>query len=130
MSVSHLADACAVIVFLSEPDPTRLMSELADRIMRQSAIDVSAITVWEITRKASIGKLPGDWGAADLPDTLRRQGFEAVPLTWEDAMEANRLPAIHKDPMDRMLIAQARRLGAAIVTNDALFAGYGVETVW
>lgn len=130
MSISHLADACAVIAFLSEPDPARVMSRSADQIMRQGTVGVSAITLWEITRKASIGKLPQDWGASGLADTLLRQGFEPVPLIWDDAEQANRLPALHKDPMDRMLIAQAKRLGVPIITNDGLFAGYGVGTIW
>lgn len=130
MKVSHLADACAVIVFLTEPDPARVMSEMADELMRQRTVGVSAVTVWEITRKASIGKLPRNWGIGGLSDRLLRQGFEPVPLTWDDAEQANSLPAIHKDPMDRMLVAQSKRLGIPIITNDGLFSGYGVETVW
>jgi PIN domain nuclease of toxin-antitoxin system len=122
----YLADACALIVFFVAGP----MSPAAQQVMLNGDVAVSAVTVWEITRKAALGKLPSDWGEDGLVGLLQRQGFQPLPLSWSDAELANRLPPIHKDPMDRMLIAQALRHGLEIITNDRLFDGYGVKTIW
>ena len=126
MTSPYLADACALITFMAgadlSPDTLRLMSD--------GEIAVSSITVWEITRKAAIGKLPAAWGEGGLVALLQRQGFRPLPLTWSDAERANQLPPVHKDPMDRMLIAQALRHGMPIITSDRFFEAYGVATVW
>jgi PIN domain nuclease of toxin-antitoxin system len=130
VSVGYLADACALIVFLATPNPDRIMPRAAP-IMRNEATLVSAITVWEITRKVSLGKLPAVWGPyPSLSLLLRAQGYSIQPLGWDEAEQANRLPPLHKDPMDRMLIATALRHDLAILTDDAVFAGYGVTAVW
>ncbi len=99
--------------------------------MRGGRVAVSAITVWELTRKAAAGKLPplpaagGSFGGY-----LQDQGFLPLSLTWPDAEAANALPPLHKDPTDRMLIAQAGRHGMTVITEDGLFAAYGVATLW
>jgi PIN domain nuclease of toxin-antitoxin system len=130
MSAGYLADACALIVFLASPDPERAMPRAAP-IMRNNDIRVSAITVWEITRKVALGKLPSVWGAyPSLSLLLRAQGYSIQPLDWDEAEQANLLPPLHKDPMDRMLIATALRHDLAVLTDDAVFAGYGVMTIW
>jgi PIN domain nuclease of toxin-antitoxin system len=122
----YLADACALIVFFAAGP----MSQAVQQVMGDGDVAVSAITVWEITRKAALGKLPSDWGEGGLSGLLQRQGFRPLPLAWSDAQLANTLPPIHKDPMDRMLIAQALRHDMRIITNDRVFDGYGVKTVW
>jgi PIN domain nuclease of toxin-antitoxin system len=100
-------------------------------LMRTAEIRVSPITVWEITRKAALGKLPSVWAPyASLTALLRSEGFALQPLGWDDAEQANRLPLHHKDPMDRMLIATALRNDLTIITDDAVFAAYGVSTIW
>ena len=130
MTVGYLADACALIVFLATPDPDRTMPNSAS-LMRTAEIRVSPITVWEITRKAALGKLPAVWAPhASLTALLRSEGFALQPLGWDDAEQANRLPLHHKDPMDRMLIATALRNDLTIITDDAVFAAYGVPTIW
>jgi PIN domain nuclease of toxin-antitoxin system len=130
VSAGYLADACALIVFLASRDPEQVMPWAAP-LMRTETILVSAITVWEITRKVSLGKLPTVWGAhASLSGLLRAQGFSLQPLGWDEAEQANRLPGLHKDPMDRMLIATALRNDLVILTEDLIFAEYGVTTVW
>ena len=100
------------------------------RIMRASDVAVHAITVWEITQKIAAGKL--HWPSRLLPLTalLHRENFSVLPFTWEDGEAANALPPLHKDPMDRMLIASALRTGMTVITSDHTFARYGVRTVW
>ncbi len=130
MTASYLADACALIVFFLDDRPTRVMPNAAV-LMQQMEVLVSAITIWEITRKVAVGKLPASWGGqSSLSQLLRVQGFVPYPLSWEDAEAANQLPPLHRDPMDRMLIASALRSGLTIITNDAQFPAYGVKTIW
>ena len=126
---TYLADACALIVYLSEPAPARIMSSRAVETLKSGEVVVSPITVWEITRKIAIGKLT-PWGRDGVVAVLRAHGFTLQPLAWEDAEHANTLPPLHKDPMDRMLIAQALRADMTIITDDAVFARYGVKILW
>lgn len=125
-SERYLADACALIPFFADQQLTPPTREL----MRMGDISVSAITVWEITRKAALGKLPGQWGEGGLPGLLQRRAFRPLPFTWSDAAFANQLPPLHKDPFDRILIAQALRRDMTIITADRLFDSYGVKTIW
>lgn len=128
MSDGFLADACAIIAFFAGG---RAGMTKAGFDAMQGDVAVSPITVWELTRKASIGKLP------PLPVVdgsfarwLVEQGFRVQPLTWTDTEGANALPPIHKDPMDRMLIAQALNADMPVITEDALYPAYGAKTVW
>jgi len=130
VSEAFLADACALIVFCAV-QAERVMSARALAAMTGAEVHVSSITVWEITRKVSLGKLPA------LPEAdgsfsgwLREAGFRMLPLTWRDAERANALPLLHKDPMDRMLAAAALAGDFTVVTEDRVFAAYGVRTLW
>ena len=99
--------------------------------MRTAEIAVLSITVWEISRKVAIGKLPRVWGRwPSLTELLVHEQYRSRSLTWEDAEAANALPDIHKDPVDRMLIAAAFRSNMTIITSDRIFAEYGAETIW
>ncbi len=64
-----------------------------------------------------------------LVDALEPAGLGGLPITLRDAESAARLPNHHGDPFDRMLVAQAQRLGAILVTRDDVFARYGMETL-
>ena len=74
----------------------------------------------------AIGKLRAP---ATLVDTIEAAGFAKVPVTAVDGARAGRVEPLHRDPFDRMLVAQAERLGAVVVTRDPVFARYGVATV-
>jgi len=87
---------------------------------------VSAATVWEISIKRALGKLDAP---DDLVDTLASEGFAEAPILASDGERAGRLDPHHRDPFDRMLVVQALRLDAAIVTRDPAFAAYGARTV-
>ncbi len=128
MSQGALADACALVVWFAGGGGGM---SAAGREAMQGNVLVSPITVWELTRKAALGALPplpaidGSFAA-----WLAAQGFGVRPLTWADAERANALPPRHKDPMDRMLIAQALNAGLPVITEDGLFGGYGVTVIW
>jgi PIN domain nuclease of toxin-antitoxin system len=112
--VSLLLDTHIVLWWLTD-DPT-LADDLKDRLDREADVRVSSATIWEVAIKQSIGKLRQP---ADLPERIRDSGFRALPITFEHGIAAGRLPMIHRDPFDRMLIAQARLEGLTIVTRDA-----------
>jgi PIN domain nuclease of toxin-antitoxin system len=87
---------------------------------------VSAGSVWEIAIKRSLGKLelPDSWYAATFRD------FAELPITSDHARRAGELPPHHRDPFDRILVAQALAEGLMLVTADPAFARYGVQVTW
>jgi PIN domain nuclease of toxin-antitoxin system len=87
---------------------------------------VSAASVWELGIKQAKGKLRLPEGLATAVESL---GFNGLPVTLEDAEVAAALPAHHRDPIDRMLVAQARRLDAVVVTRDRAFGAYDVKVL-
>ena len=92
---------------------------------------VSAASAWEITTKARLGKLPGAADvAADVAGCLASQRFASLDITVLHAQRAGHLPGPHRDPFDRMLIAQAHIEDLPIVTNDPVFDAYGVLRIW
>lgn len=93
-----------------------------------NAVFVSAASAWEIAIKSALGKL-----SADLDEIVRTSievGFEELAVTLAHAGRMRALPARHRDPFDRMLVAQAIEEGLTIVTRDAAVAEYGVATLW
>jgi PIN domain nuclease of toxin-antitoxin system len=92
---------------------------------------VSIASCWEIAIKAGLGKLTlGEPSATYLPNALARTGFELLPISLAHAASVESLPAHHKDPFDRMLIAQALAEGIPIVSFDAAHDSYGVSRLW
>jgi PIN domain nuclease of toxin-antitoxin system len=87
---------------------------------------VSAASVWEIEIKRALGRLTAPDGVVQA---IEASGFDAIPIIASDAELAGRLPPHHRDPFDRMLVAQSRRLDAIVVTRDGSFAPYGVDVL-
>jgi PIN domain nuclease of toxin-antitoxin system len=90
---------------------------------------VSAVSPYELELKKSIGKLPFP-DVPDWPAVLGNNFFLSLPVETRHGVLAARLPLHHRDPWDRLLIAQALAEGLVVVTSDRLFAAYGVPTVW
>ena len=92
---------------------------------------VSAASAWEITTKHRLGRLPeGTAAALDVTAGIAGQGFEELAISVADAERAGRLPGPHRDPFDRMLIAQAQGHGLVIVSVDSAFDAYAVRRLW
>lgn len=92
---------------------------------------VSAASAWEVSTKYRLGKLPGAREVAlDIASCLASQGFQAIPITLDQAQQAGSLPGPHRDPFDRMLIAQAQDLAVPLVSNEVVFDSYGVSRIW
>jgi PIN domain nuclease of toxin-antitoxin system len=108
------------------------LSSAADRVLQGEGNDVfvSAASAWEITTKARLGKLIAGPLAQDFTGEVRRQGFLPLPITLEHGERAGSLPGQHRDPFDRMLIAQAQAEHLVLVSNEAVFDKYGVQRLW
>ncbi len=120
-----LLDAHAVLWWLAD-DPA------LDPVARSAIADptndvlVSAASIWEIEIKRALGKLEAPVG---LVATLDQAGFDVLPITGHDAEHAGSLPAHHRDPFDRILVAQAERVGALVVSRDQVFLAYGTDVL-
>jgi len=103
-------------------------TEIADE---RNDIFVSAASAWEIATKHRIGKLP-DVAAivTDLDEVVGNQGFIGLPIRIHHAQLAGSLPGPHRDPFDRMLIAQAMLEKLVLVSNEQPFDAYGVARLW
>jgi len=94
-------------------------------------IFVSAASAWEIATKVRLGKLPtGEDLIGEFERYISRLGFEGLPISLRHAVRAGRLPGEHRDPFDRMLVAQAEAEDLAIISNDRIFDTYHVRRVW
>jgi PIN domain nuclease of toxin-antitoxin system len=118
-----LLDAHAVLWALSggrelRTDTRSALEDPANEVL------VSAGTVWEIEIKRAAGRLEAP---SDIHQALESTGFMTLPITGADAERAARLPRHHGDLFDRMLVAQAQRLDALVVTRDAALGAYDVE---
>jgi PIN domain nuclease of toxin-antitoxin system len=117
-----------VAVWLLLGDRNRV-STAAVQMLEDTSNEValSAASVWEIAIKRSLGKvtLPDSWAEA-----LRRLGFQPMPVTAIHAAAVEHLPWHHRDPFDRLLVAQAAVERCALVTADHRLAAYPVETLW
>ena len=119
--------------FLWWMDDNASLSATARRVIADEANDivVSAASAWEIAAKYRLGKLPeAEAVASDAAGCIADEGFEGMAISVADAERAGRLPGIHRDPFDRMLIAQALGHDLAIVSVDATFDRYGVNRLW
>ncbi len=126
----YLLDTCALIWWL---DDSSELGRNARRVInrRDNEILVSAASLWEIAIKRRRGRLMGvDDYLARYPELHAGWGFRTVLIEPQDAVAAGLLVVDHNDPFDRMLIVQARRLEARIVTCDEAIARHSSRTVW
>jgi PIN domain nuclease of toxin-antitoxin system len=119
--VSLLLDTHVVLWWLAD-DPS-LSEEIKDKLDHEPDVWVSAVTIWEIAIKQALGKIAAP---TDLPERVRDSGFRELPIGFAHALTAGRLPMIHQDPFDRMLVAQASCEDLTLVTRDPLCQQYKV----
>jgi PIN domain nuclease of toxin-antitoxin system len=119
--VSLLLDTHVVLWWLAG-DPT-LADDVSARLDHEPDVYVSPVTTWEIAIKQGLGKLRAP---VDLPERVRDAGFRGIPIMTAHAIAAGRLPLLHRDPFDRMLVAQARCEDLTLVTRDEDIQKYDV----
>lgn len=98
-----------------------------DHIEESEQISISAASIWEIAIKAALGKL--DAPIARLPALVESSGFDHLHVTADHVVEVARLPDHHRDPFDRLLIAQARVTGMKLLTVDRTLKRYGADVI-
>jgi PIN domain nuclease of toxin-antitoxin system len=119
-----LLDTHVVLWWLT--DDSTLSDDIKDRIDHEPDVCLSPVTVWEIAIKQAIGKLREP---LDLPERVRASGLREIAITSEHALVAGRLPLLHRDPFDRMLVAQAKCEGLVVVTRDPEIPNYDVPVL-
>lgn len=106
--------------------PERLSITAREQIDAEE-IYVSAASIWEISIKSALGKLEAD--PTEVLAAIGPSGFEMLPITGQHAAKVAELPPLHKDPFDRMLVAQALVEPMHLLTNDEALAEYGTFVI-
>jgi len=128
--VRLLLDTHALLWWLlgDERMPPKLRNTIWDE---GNSIYVSAASAWEIATKHRIGKLPDIAEIiADFDTVMAEQGFKEMPIAVKHGRTAGALPGLHRDPFDRILIAQAMIEDMVLISNEQLFDSYGVQRLW
>jgi PIN domain nuclease of toxin-antitoxin system len=114
-----------LLLWAAEDSPR--LSQVARDFIADPANDriFSAASLWEIAIKAGLGRADFHVDPAELRDGLLANGYRELPVSGEHALRTLSLPSIHKDPFDRILIAQAAVDGLTLLTADPLVAKYG-----
>jgi PIN domain nuclease of toxin-antitoxin system len=120
-----LIDSNALLWFIAG-NSKRISRALRAQIEAE-ATTVSVASLWEIAIKAGLGKLDAP---DDLPTRVEEMGFYLLPVSADHAWQVRQLPLHHRDPFDRLLIAQAQVERLPIFTADPLFDAYDVMAIW
>ncbi|MEG4962707.1 MULTISPECIES: type II toxin-antitoxin system VapC family toxin [unclassified Microcoleus] len=123
-----LLDTHALIWFVSN-DPNLPVST-RDKIESADDVFLSIASLWEMAIKLNIGKLPLQGNFEDIEPQLIAAGITILPLTFADTVQFRYLPLHHRDPFDRILVAQAINHSLFLVSRDVAFDAYDVQRVW
>jgi len=123
-----LLDTHTLLWFLND-DP-KLPAVVGEQIENAETSLVSIVSVWEIAIKINVGKLNLDYSFHDLQGLLDRLQIEILPLTFDDIEQYLNLPLHHRDPFDRILIAQAINHDLTLVSRDEQFDAYAMQRSW
>jgi len=128
--VKLLLDTHVWIWLLTDPD--RLSGAARSALLApDNQLHLSSASTWEISVKAAAGRLELDGSPASLlQEAIVASGVVALPIEHSHALQTGRLPRHHRDPFDRMLVAQAQVERLTLVSADRQFADYEVEVLW
>lgn len=115
-----------------DSEPARLSPQALTLCQdRANIVLLSVTSVWEMQIKLQLGKLKFNLSLAEIIESQRKtNNIEVLPITLVHVLALENLPVYHKDPFDRLLIAQANIEGAVLVTSDPIFTKYPVKLVW
>jgi PIN domain nuclease of toxin-antitoxin system len=116
-------------IWLSEDDPNLPVS-MRDMTEDTDEVFVSIASFWEISIKLTIGKLSLQADFNEIESRFTETRFQLLPISIKDTVQLRQLPLHHKDPFDRILIAQAINHSLAIVSADVAFDAYPIQRVW
>ncbi|WP_228926085.1 type II toxin-antitoxin system VapC family toxin [Streptomyces sp. DH7] len=119
-----LLDTHVVLWWLADSD--ELSDQAKELLDTEPSVHLSAVSAWEIAIKQSLGKLDGP---DDLAERVRDSQFTTLPITAGHGVRACRLPPLHRDPFDRILVAQAQIEGMTVLTRDQWIPRYDVAVM-
>lgn len=125
-----LLDTCTFLWWIENSPrlPKRVRSEVSNPAHE---VFVSAASIWEISVKHHAGRLPLPQPPERFaPEQRERHGFSSLPIDEASVLQLHRLPQLHKDPFDRMLVCQAIEHGMTLLTPDRLIGQYSVRVSW
>ena len=112
-------------------EPSRLSHRVLDLLQDPSSeILLSVVSLWEMLIKSQLGKMKFRLALSEIVNHQLNNGLKILPVTIDHVLELENLPFIHKDPFDRLLIAQARFEGAILLSSDHLLTQYPVQIFW
>jgi PIN domain nuclease of toxin-antitoxin system len=123
-----LLDTHALIWFVSN-DPNLPVST-RDKIESADDVFLSIASLWEMAIKLNIGKLALQGNFEDIEPQLNAAGITILPLTFADTVQFRYLPLHHRDPFDRILVAQAINHSLVLVSRDVAFDAYDLQRLW
>lgn len=123
-----LLDTHALIWFVSN-DPNLPLST-RDKIESADDVFLSIASLWEMAIKLNIGKLPLQGAFEDIEPQLVAAGITILPVTFTDTVQFRYLPLHHRDPFDRILVAQAINHSLVLVSRDVAFDAYDLQRLW
>ena len=127
--MNNLLDTHTFIWF-NEGD-IQLSKDARKAIERDDVINfISIASLWEISIKISLGKLELKTPFSSISDQIFKNGFQILPITFDDTLALSKLPFHHRDPFDRMIISQSISNKLAIVSKDKNFKDYQVSLIW
>jgi len=125
--VRLLLDTPALLWWLADADQ---LSPKARKAIAspENQIQVSAVSGWEISLNRSLERIEVSFEA--LVEAINECGFDMLPVSLQHGLIAGALPQHHRDPFDRMLVAQCQAEGLRLVSNNRQLAAYGVDLLW
>jgi PIN domain nuclease of toxin-antitoxin system len=129
MTDSIILDTHAFIWFV---DGYKEMPVNIRKMIESSSVEkyISIASLWEIAIKTSLGKLNIRGDLSKVNDLVYLNGFKILPINFDDTFVVSKLPFFHRDPFDRILIAQAINYQMGIVSKDINFKSYQVKVIW
>ncbi len=125
----YLLDTNALLYFLY--DSEKLSKEASEVIYHSSnKINVSIVSLWEIAIKSSIGKLEIKSSISKISETCENEQLDILSIKPFHLDEISKLPPIHADPFDRLIISQAIAENLVIITKDGTIPQYNVKVLW
>ncbi len=126
----YLLDTHTLLWWIFNDDRLSFTARVAIK-NHENLLLLSTASAWEISTKHRIGKLPEAGSiVADLPRLLRQAKIQPLPISIDDALLAGSMKQKHRDPFDRMIIAQAQLRDISIITNDSAFGSFAANVLW
>jgi PIN domain nuclease of toxin-antitoxin system len=127
--MKYLLDTHTFLWLVNTPEmlPDRVLKIVRDR---SADVLISLVTPWEIAIKSKTGKLQAGDILVDFEERVTKAKFEMLETTVRQVIRGGGLPLHHRDPFDRLLVAQAFELRVPILSNDELLDFYGVSRIW